>query len=127
MVMISKKRHLVWILVSAVSCYAGPEYTTRHGLRIWDHSYNREDIEGLTAEFLALAPYGCYGITTPLTMIDIYAWTPCLRRTAFVHELAHMARGLVEHDVDYNHRDVVFWGPDGLVSNLGGDCESTGD
>ena len=58
MVMISKKRHLVWILVSAVSCYAGPEYTTRHGLRIWDHSYNREDIEGLTAEFLALAPYG---------------------------------------------------------------------
>jgi hypothetical protein len=132
--------------------YEGPDFVTDNGVAVYDSPYAESEVEAVVTQFLTAlherknyrynpfkrdlvrvyfrdellacpqSPLGCYGTSTSLEMADVFAHTDCLAGTAFAHELAHIARGRVEQDMDYDHQDSMLFGPDGIVEQLKEAC-----
>lgn len=118
---------------------ASPTYTTRHGLRVYDHTRRRvpqERVEAVTER--ALHFFGVDGVldgvavhfyskliqlpgpddtliiadgyTDPLTRTVIASsFSQCVSASSLVHELGHLIRMAADGSPDRGHRDVAYW------------------
>ncbi len=118
---------------------ASPTYTTRHGLRVFDHTRRtvpQERVEAVTQR--ALDFFGASseldgvavhfysklihlpgpddtliiadGYTDPMTRTVIASsFSQCVSASSLVHELGHLIRISVNGFPDRDHRDVAYW------------------